>query len=73
MRRPGALVAAAVNWTVVQHASGRDLDLVPAVLAAPEVSRLALLEVAFGNALLGWRVRRAQAPARIRRCPSRVR
>ncbi|KQP37115.1 DMT family transporter [Pseudorhodoferax sp. Leaf274] len=41
-------VAAAVNWTVVQrsHASGRDLDLVPAVLVGALLSSLTTLPAA---------------------------
>lgn len=41
-------VAAAVNWTVVQstHASGRDLDLVPAVLVGALLSSLYTLPAA---------------------------
>lgn len=42
-------VAAAVNWTVVQrsHASGRDLDLVPAVLVGALLSTLTTLPAAW--------------------------
>lgn len=41
-------IAAAVNWTVVQrsHASGRDLDLVPAVLVGALLSSLTTLPLA---------------------------
>ncbi len=42
-------VAAAINWTVVQrsHASGRDLDLVPAVLVGALISSLTTLPAAW--------------------------
>jgi drug/metabolite transporter (DMT)-like permease len=42
-------VAGAVNWTVVQrsHASGRDIDLVPAVLVGAALSVLCTLPLAF--------------------------